>query len=92
MVHGEAFWSGHRSLRSDGYGLCSSRVKSYQRKETLSGRPVHNDALDEFNCLIAGADADLHDIDEALNEVEDNIDEDNLMRANDSIRESDDEL
>ena len=89
-MHGEAFRSGHRSLRSDGNGLCSSRVKSYQRKETLSGRLVRNYALDDFNRLITGADADLHDINETLNEVEDNIIEDNLMRDNDATHDSDD--
>ena len=92
VVHGEAFRSGHRSIRSDGDGLCSSIVKSYQRKETLSGRPVHNDAMSEFNRLVAGVGADLHDIGEQLNEVEDTIDEDNLLHANDTIRENDDEF
>ena len=46
--------------------------------------------MGEFNRLIAGADADLHDIDEALKEVKDNIDEDILMRDNDATHESDD--
>ena len=58
VVHGLALRHGHRLMRTDGKGECTTRVSNKQRKEYMLCRPVHEDAVPSFS-LLSGVEDQL---------------------------------
>ena len=62
VVRGLALRSGKRYKRLDGKGDLKRKAQKSQRKSTLQGRPVHNDAWRGYSELIADDVDEIFDV------------------------------
>ena len=75
VVHGEAMRSGHRATTKDGKGLMKGKLKQTSRISTLACRPLHPDALEEFQKF---SDEVLENLEASMEEVENELQQDLL--------------